>query len=427
MNPIECQNVWKKYLKGERIYSLRDAIPNLTKRLFSKPTNTNGELNPDEFCVLKDISFNLKRGEVLGIIGPNGAGKSTILKLLAGIIKPSKGSFHVNGRLSALIEITAGFHPDFTGRENVYFNGAILGMSKKEVDKKFEQIVDFSGVREFIDTPVTRYSSGMHARVGFAVAAHINPDIMLVDEVLSVGDMSFEAKCAQKMRELLMSGTTIILVSHNTNLVQNICNRVILIDHGGIIREGTPEDVIPYYQNIVFKQHEEDVINQVYHDEHKIRVTEETPVAISDVILYGSGEKKNHLHSDEELTIEIFYQTKTKIESPIFCCEIGRADGVVCCSTNSKDSQFQISEIEGNGKLNLNLGRLNLAPGIYHLSITVHDKEMIHAYTLRNRDIFRVEVDGLTLQTKAVFLPKVRWELNDLHVTPNTERVAKDK
>ena len=197
MNIIEFNHVWKKFKKGEKFNSLRDAIPNL----FRSFSNGNS-LEKQEFWALQDVSFQITKGEVLGIIGPNGAGKSTILKLLSRIMKPNKGEMKINGRLSALIEITAGFHPELTGRENAYLNGTILGMRKKEIDAKFDDIVEFSGLREFIDTPVKRYSSGMYSRLGFSVAANMDPDILLVDEVLSVGDIAFQAKCAQKMREL---------------------------------------------------------------------------------------------------------------------------------------------------------------------------------------------------------------------------------
>lgn len=251
MNVIEFQNVWKKFRRGEKVNSLREALP----LFFGNMVKNNGQqLRTDEFWALQNVSFEVKKGDILGIIGPNGAGKSTILKLLSRIMVPNKGAMNIKGRLSALIEITAGFHPDLTGRENLYLNGAILGMNKKEIDKKFDKIIDFSGLNEFIDTPVKRYSSGMAARLGFSVAAHMDPDILLVDEVLSVGDMDFQAKSAQKMRELLNSGATIVFISHNLPLVQNLCRRLILLEKGMILKDGKPEEIIPYYEALVNKQ-----------------------------------------------------------------------------------------------------------------------------------------------------------------------------
>lgn len=242
---LEFNHVWKKFKKGEKYDSLRDLIPAMTKRLFTK--NNRGELQEKEFWAVKDVSFEVKRGEALGIIGPNGAGKSTILKLLSGILKPNKGHIKVNGRLSALIEVGAGFHPDLTGRENVYLNGAILGMKKGVIDKKFDEIVEFSGISEFIDTPVKRYSSGMFARLGFSVAAHVDPDILLVDEVLSVGDLAFQKKCLDKMNAIVQSGATIIMVSHNLKSVATLCDRSLLLNQGRLLMSDDTGKVVAEY------------------------------------------------------------------------------------------------------------------------------------------------------------------------------------
>jgi lipopolysaccharide transport system ATP-binding protein len=239
MNVIEFTNVWKKFKRGEKLNSLRDALPyyfsqSLPWNRDRKRPDRNQVLEQSEFWSLEDVSFDVPKGDILGIIGPNGAGKSTILKLLSKIMIPNRGTMTINGRLSALIEVTAGFHPDLTGRENVFLNGTILGMSRKEIDTKFDDIVEFSGLKEFIDTPVKRYSSGMYSRLGFSVAAHMDPDILLVDEVLSVGDIAFQSKSTRKMKELIGSGATIVLVSHDLALIQNLCRRVILLDAGKI-------------------------------------------------------------------------------------------------------------------------------------------------------------------------------------------------
>lgn len=242
---LEFSHVWKKFKRGEKFNSLRDLIPSMTKRLFSG--NHRGELEEKEFWALKDVSFQVKCGETLGIIGHNGAGKSTILKLLTGILRPDKGGIEVNGRQSALIEVGAGFHPDLTGRENVYLNGAILGMKKSEIDKKFNEIVEFSGISEFMDTPVKRYSSGMYARLGFSIAAHVDPDILLVDEVLSVGDMKFQQKCLKKMLSFKNSGRTVIFVSHHLESINTLCSKTALISNGQLKRIGVTGEVIKDY------------------------------------------------------------------------------------------------------------------------------------------------------------------------------------
>jgi len=241
-----CMNhVYKRFRRGERHDSLRDLIPALVKRAVRK--DRERALAPEEFWVLNDISFDVKKGETLGIIGHNGAGKSTMLKHLSGIMVPTRGSIEVNGRLSALIEGGAGFHPDLTGRENVFLNGVILGMTRREIKGKFDEIVEFAGLEEFIDTPVKRYSSGMFARLGFSVAAHLEPDILIIDEVLSVGDFAFQRKGIDKMRAIAKSGATVIFVSHNLHAVAEFCERGILLERGRIIVDGPTDQVVRRY------------------------------------------------------------------------------------------------------------------------------------------------------------------------------------
>ena len=201
----------------------------------------------ETFWALRDVSFQVRRGEALGIIGHNGAGKSTILKLLSGITAPTEGAITIDGRLSALIEVGSGFHPELTGRENVFLSGSILGMRRREIAAKLDSIIDFAGIRQFIDTPVKRYSSGMHVRLGFAIAAHLDPDILLLDEVLAVGDAAFQEKCLRRIKELEAAGTTIVFISHDLSAVQRLCERVILMRRGQIAADGPPRDVIQEY------------------------------------------------------------------------------------------------------------------------------------------------------------------------------------
>lgn len=224
---IEFDGVWKKFRRGERHDSLRDLIPSLAGRMFRR--RRASELADNEFWVLKDVSFQVRPGEALGIIGQNGAGKSTSLKLLTRILRPTKGTASVRGRVGAMIEIAAGFHPDLTGRENVYLQGAIMGMRREEIRKRFDAIVAFAGLDEFIDTQVKRYSSGMNARLGFAVAAHLEPDVLLIDEVLAVGDFTFQQKCYERLNEFKRQGTAIAFVSHNMQAVASLCSQGLLL------------------------------------------------------------------------------------------------------------------------------------------------------------------------------------------------------
>jgi len=207
--------------------------------------------NRNDFWALRDVSFEVERGEALGIIGHNGAGKSTVLKLLYNITAPTKGRISINGRLAALIEVASGFHPDLTGRENIYLNGALLGMRRREIGKKLDSIVDFAGVSAFIDTPVKRYSSGMYLRLGFSIAAYLDPDILLLDEVLAVGDAEFQSKCIERIKQLRKAGTTIVFVSHNLGAVEGICDRVFLLRQGQIFRSGLPRNVISEYEHML--------------------------------------------------------------------------------------------------------------------------------------------------------------------------------
>jgi len=239
---VVFDGVWKKFNRGERFTSLRDLVPAMVSGLWRQ--RSDDELHGQEFWALRDVSFQVKPGQALGIIGPNGAGKSTALKVLTRILRPDRGRAAVRGRVGALVEIAAGFHPDLTGRENVLMQGAIMGMGRAEVLRKFDDIVDFAGVRDFIDTPVKRYSSGMNARLGFAVAAHLDPDVLLIDEVLSVGDLSFQEKCFERMQRFVQSGIPVVFVSHNLTAVSMLCDRVL------VLRGGRTETLAPTQEAI---------------------------------------------------------------------------------------------------------------------------------------------------------------------------------
>ena len=254
MKPIiEVHNLSKKYRishqkEGMAYDTLRDELVNT----FKKPLYwlTGKRENQEDIWALKNVSFSVEPGEILGIIGPNGAGKSTLLKILTRITPPSEGRAVIRGRVGSLLEVGTGFHPELTGRENIYLNGAILGMRKKEIDEKFDEIVEFAGIEKFLDTPAKRYSSGMYVRLAFSVAAHLESDILLVDEVLSVGDASFQKKSLGKMQEVTKKGKrTIFFVSHNMGAVRNLCETTILLDKGGIAKVGKTEEVVNYYLN----------------------------------------------------------------------------------------------------------------------------------------------------------------------------------
>lgn len=249
MNPrpggVAFEGVWKKYRRGIPHGSLREAVPALTRWVLRRPPAT--ALQAEEFWALQDLALEVKPGEVLGIIGPNGAGKSTVLKLASMILAPERGRVRVEGRVGALIELAAGFHPDLTGRENVYLQGAMMGMKRSEVGHRFEQIVEFAGMGAFIDTQVKRYSSGMQARLGFAVAAHLDADVLLIDEVLSVGDLAFQRKALNRMREIVRGGIPVILVSHQLDRIVDLCNRAVFLSRGQVICTGSASECVAAY------------------------------------------------------------------------------------------------------------------------------------------------------------------------------------
>ncbi|MCC5829839.1 MAG: ATP-binding cassette domain-containing protein [Phycisphaeraceae bacterium] len=249
---IRIDRVWKKFRVGEFHDSLRDLIPDLFRRIVGRGVQRD-ELGSKEFWALKDVAFEVGKGESLGIIGPNGAGKSTLLKVLSRIMRPDRGRYEVDGRVSALIEVGAGFHPDLTGRENLFLNGAILGMKRAEVKAREEEIIEFSGIGRFIDTPVKRFSSGMKARLGFAVAAHLKPDILLVDEVLSVGDAAFRGKCVRFMRQLIQSDVTVVFISHILEQVRRLCPRTVVLDQGQTVYDGPTDGAIRKYMELISK------------------------------------------------------------------------------------------------------------------------------------------------------------------------------
>lgn len=247
---IIFDSVSKKFSRSFVSDSFRDALTEPFKRLFNRNRRPRTK---DEFWALKNVSFDVKPGEILGIIGPNGSGKSTALKLLSRILKPDTGVINVIGRIGALIELGAGFNADLTGKENVYLNAAILGMSKEEINNKYDEIVEFAELEEFMDTPVKWYSSGMFARLGFSIAVHTNPDVLLVDEVLSVGDVGFQSRCLEKMQSFRTEGTTIVFISHNMQSVASLCDRVMLLKKGVVERTGETEETISYYMEMFKK------------------------------------------------------------------------------------------------------------------------------------------------------------------------------
>ncbi len=241
---IHADAVWKKFHRGEHHDTLRDLLLSLVR---PRRRGVSREMDSDEFWAVRDVSFHVRPGETLGIIGGNGAGKSTLLKLLTRIFRPNRGAIRVEGRIGALIEVSAGFHPDLTGRENVYLQGSLMGMRRVLIDKHFDEIVEFSGVAEFLDTPVKRYSSGMNARLGFSIAAHLDPDVLIIDEVLAVGDFRFQQRAFDRLQLLAKSGRPVVVVSHQLDRIATLCSKAVLLVSGRVHTAGTPAECIESY------------------------------------------------------------------------------------------------------------------------------------------------------------------------------------
>lgn len=361
---LAMNNVYKKFRKGEHHDSLRDLIPGIIQRIFER--RNDKELNANEFWVLNDVSFQVRKGEALGIIGHNGAGKSTILKHLCGIMKPTKGTMSVNGRLSALIEVGAGFHPDLTGRENIFLNGTILGMKREQIKRKFDEIVAFSGLEDFIDTPVKRYSSGMYARLGFAVAAHVDPDILVVDEVLSVGDYAFQKKCTEKMYSIMHQDCTIIFVSHNLRVVSYLCDRCILLERGKVTKEGVAQEVIRYYLEQAADEQNNRFDKEVFVS--NVRVRDKNGVAMR----IKSGQKA---WIDIEVTAK---ETCSKLAVVLFLKDENYY-GIFDTSTERLNGHTFSLKANEKWQCTFELS-MNLAPGAFYLGAAVYRYDIQRTY-----------------------------------------------
>jgi ABC-type polysaccharide/polyol phosphate transport system ATPase subunit len=310
-----------------------------------------------DFWALRDVSLEVGHGETLGVIGHNGAGKSTLLKLLSRITAPSEGEIRIRGRLSALIELGSGFHPELTGRENLFLSGAILGMRRREIAAKLESIVDFAGVAEFIDVPVKWYSSGMYVRLGFAMAAHLDPDILLVDEVLSVGDASFQGRCFNRIAELKRAGTTIVLISHDLGSVERLSDRAVLLDHGHLVTIGRPADVISEYQRRVDGQS----------GRPRGGVESGTADICGIQVCDPAGRETATARTGDGLRVTIRYRASTRVETPIFDVFFYSFQDDVLQAHCASGEEGALGSIEGEGGVEFDLPVLGLQPGVYSI------------------------------------------------------------
>jgi lipopolysaccharide transport system ATP-binding protein len=374
---ISVENLGKCYRvspqrRGGRDYrTLRESLTGLAtaplRRLRS--TATSGA-EAEDFWALKDVSFDVQPGEVVGIIGRNGAGKSTLLKILSRITKPTKGQVTINGRVGSLLEVGTGFHPELTGRENIYLNGSILGMSRSEIDRDFDAIVDFSGVERFLDTPVKRYSSGMYVRLAFAVAAYLEPEILVVDEVLAVGDAQFQAKCLGKMGEVARAGRTVLFVSHNMAAIQDLCPRIALFRGGQLHRDGAGSDVISEYLSDakVSESGEFDLIS------HPARSPRSRPVLCRLSLLRPDGRAGEAFMPGAPVVVEIGIHAERIIRGPRLALAIEDAYGRRIFTVASYFTRLEFNDVSGDATYRCTIPELPLGTGRYLLSVSISDR-----------------------------------------------------
>jgi ABC-type polysaccharide/polyol phosphate transport system ATPase subunit len=370
---IRFNQVSKKFtLHRERARSFQELLLSLSRK------KDKGQM----FWALQDVSLEVEQGETIGIIGPNGAGKSTILKLISRIIEPTSGQIEINGKVGALLELGAGFHPDLTGRENIYLNGSVLGLNRARLKQCIDEIIAFAELERFIDTAVKHYSSGMYVRLGFAIAAYTEPDILLVDEVLAVGDATFRRKCLERIRTLKDSGTTIVVVTHDLDLVRRNCSRAIWLQEGKIVSSSHPESLLQQY--IEWSLEKKDLQSR-----QQGRRWGSGEIEINTVrTLDTTGQEKKMFCTGEPMQIEIQYRANERIACPVFGLAIHRSDGVHVTGPNTLADNTRIPEIIGEGSIYYTIASLPLLEGEYFISASVHNEQDTLMYNYHDRLYF---------------------------------------
>jgi ABC-type polysaccharide/polyol phosphate transport system ATPase subunit len=404
---IVARDLVKHYRRTSAGFKLRTLKSALVSRSL-----VGGLAAGETVAALKGVSFEVRRGEAFGVVGGNGSGKSTLLKLMAGILKPTSGSMAVDGKVAALIELGAGFHPEISGRENVFVNGALLGLSRREIESRFESIIEFSGLEDFIDEPVKNYSSGMYVRLGFAVAIHTDPDILLVDEVLAVGDESFAHRCLRRVEELLAAGKTVLFVSHSLGLVEGLCDRVLWLERGEVRGLGSPRHTIDAYRGAVAE--EEGRRHQ--------REKEEAEQADAEVLRWGSGAAEIHtcrlliegaeryaVSSGDTVTVELEVEAKADLDDVVFGVALSTPRGIEVFGTNTDLAGLAPAAMPaGRGAVRLELRELLLGPGEYLVDVAVHARDGTPYDYRRKAMTFSVTAADRGV---GVYFPNHRWQL----------------
>lgn len=356
---IEVKHISKSFkIHQDKSHTMKDTVVSLFRRKYERRE------------VLKDLSFTVKQGEAVGLVGHNGCGKSTTLKLLTKIMYPDSGSIKMNGRVSSLIELGAGFHPDMTGRENIYINASIFGLTKREIDARIDEIIDFSELEEYIDTPVRTYSSGMYMRLAFSVAINVDADILLIDEILAVGDVRFQSKCFKKLHEIKTRGVAIVIVSHSLEQIEQVCDRSIWIQNGLIHSEGIPRNIHSSYLEFMGKKKSEQF--SLGGIQQKGNRWGNGDAVINKIIMCDSKrEEKQIFKTGENVLIRFEYKLNKKIQDAVFGIGIFRNDGLQCYGTNTRIDRLDNFDIVTDGACEVELEGINLLPGEYMLDVTI--------------------------------------------------------
>jgi ABC-type polysaccharide/polyol phosphate transport system ATPase subunit len=399
---IQFEQVSRQFvLHHERSRSFQELAVNLFRR-------NNG--SREEFWALRDASFTVDRAETVGIIGPNGAGKSTALKLISRIIEPSSGQVRVKGRVGALLELGAGFHPDLTGRENIFLNGSILGLSRAAIWRKLDEIIAFAELERFIDVPVKHYSSGMYVRLGFSIAVHTTPDILLIDEVLAVGDQVFQQKCLRRIGRLKRNGVTIILVSHNLGSIGDLCERAIWLQDGRVKTDGNSAEVVDKYLAYSNRRYYlQQLAGQASVEGNRWGTFQAEITSLR--FLDATGSPCREFKTGQPFTVEICYRAHEPIKRPAFGIAIYREDSVHISGTNTSVDHFAIDAIEGDGVVYYHLDQLPLLDGHYQFTAAIYNYDSTHAYDHHHRMYaFIVRQGPDTRRLEGMIRLPARWQ-----------------
>ena len=397
---VTADNVSKKFCRSLR-QSLWYGMKDLGSELIGKSNNSD-HLRDNEFWAVKNVSFSVNRGETLGLIGHNGAGKTTMLRMLNGLIKPDQGRIEIKGRMQALIALGAGFSPVLSGRENIYVNASVLGFSKADIDKLFDRIVDFSELEEFIDMPVQSYSSGMAVRLGFSVAAHLDPDILLVDEVLAVGDLSFKTKCQLRIQELRNNGVAIILVSHNLHTISHVCNRAITFDRGKVLFEGDTEKAIDTYRASLIERSGGNT-DALRAGTGEIRIEKVE-------LLNNEALPQDNFEISSPVKIRLHYSVNEPVTNPVFNITMQILNSYQVTGFRTDVDGCQTGTISGNGFIDINIPSVNLLPNVYTLDAVVFHQDGFTFYD-RVNNIANLKIRGGLNINGSTYIPH-QWQPN---------------